>query len=288
MNSRRVGVLGARSLVGQCLVPLLLNAGWRVTAFSRQSFASNHPDLEWRTGYEPPSTGDASIHQWISLLPIWVLPDFFPLLQRYGAQRIVALSSTSRFVKCASSDSWERAQAASLIGGENALENWTESVGRQWVVVRPTLVYGLGRDKNVSEIARFIKRFGFFPLVSGGRGLRQPIHANDVASACATLIDKVAVSNRTYEISGADTLTYRDMVIEIFQRLGRRPKFLYLPLWIAKAAIFAVRLNPKYRHWSASMFERMGQDLVFGYEQAALDFSFHPRKFSLGEEDLAV
>ncbi len=56
--------------------------------------------------------------------------------------------------------------------------------GVEWVILRPTLIYGHGRDKNITEIARFIRRFGFFPLLGKANGLRQPIHVEDVAEAC--------------------------------------------------------------------------------------------------------
>lgn len=286
MDDRHVGVLGARSLVGECLLPVLLDAGWKITALSRQSMVSNRTGLEW---CQWPTNGmdvDCSISHWISLLPIWILPEFFPLLERCGAQRVVALSSSSRFVKVESSEPWEREQAALLVGGEQYLQDWAEATGKQWLVLRPTLVYGLGRDKNIAEMARFIRRFGFFPLFAGGRGLRQPIHASDVAKVCAAAVGNVSASNRAYNISGADTLTYRDMVVKVFRGLDRRPMLVPVPLWSAKLALSLVRLHPRYRHWSAAMLERMRQDLVFDHTQATRDFAFQPKGFVLAAEDM--
>jgi nucleoside-diphosphate-sugar epimerase len=288
MDDRHIGVLGARSLVGECLLPALLEAGWKVTALSRQAMVSNRPGLEWRQWPSDDMDVDCPIAHWISLLPIWILPEFFPLLKRYGAQRVVALSSTSRFVKVESSEPWERAQARLLAGGEQHLQTWAASTGKQWLVFRPTLVYGLGRDKNISEMARFIRRFGFFPLFAGGRGLRQPIHASDVATVCAVAVGNVSASNRAYDISGADTLTYRDMVVDVFRGLGRRPRLVPVPLWGARLTLSLVRLHPRYRHWSAAMLERMGQDLVFDHHQATRDFAFQPKGFVLAAEDMSA
>jgi nucleoside-diphosphate-sugar epimerase len=286
MDDRHVGVLGARSLVGECLLPVLLDAGWKVTALSRQAMASNRPGLEWRQWSANGMDSDCSIGHWISLLPIWILPEFFPRLERCGAQRVVALSSTSRFVKVESSELWEREQASLLASGEQLFQNWAELTGKQWLILRPTLVFGLGRDKNISEMARFIQRFGFFPLFAGGRGLRQPIHARDVAKVCAVAVGKVSVSNRAYDISGADTLTYRDMVVEVFRVLGMRPRLVPVPLWSASLALSLVRLHPRYHHWSVAMLERMGQDLVFDHAQAARDFAFQPKGFVLASNDV--
>ena len=96
------------------------------------------------------------------------------MLERYGACRVVALSSTSRFTKDDSSDPEEQAIALRLADAEARVQAWAASHGVEWVILRPTLIYGLGRDKNIAEIARFIRRFGFFPLFGKAKGLRQP------------------------------------------------------------------------------------------------------------------
>ncbi len=170
MDKSPVGVLGATSLVGACLLPLFARAGYRVTAFSRQELRRADDGIEWRKLTSPPAPDsgpeeDGNIPNWICVAPIWVLPEHFTMLEAYGARRVVTLSSTSRFTKTDSSDSAENAVALRLAEGEARLRTWAESKGVEWVVLRPTLIYGRGRDKNIAEIARFVGRFGFFPLL---------------------------------------------------------------------------------------------------------------------------
>jgi nucleoside-diphosphate-sugar epimerase len=180
----------------------------------------------------------------------------------------------------------EQATAAKLIDGETRLQAWAESRGIKWVILRPTLIYGLGRDKNISEIARFIRRFGFFSVLGEAKGLRQPIHAMDVAGACLAALQGSAASNRAYNISGGETLAYRDMVARIFMALGRLPRLLTVPLWVFRLAVTTLRCLPRYRQWSAAMAERMNHDLVFDHADAARDLDFKPRAFALAAEDL--
>jgi nucleoside-diphosphate-sugar epimerase len=162
--------------------------------------------VEWR---QLPAQGTkgtdiaSPISDWICVAPIWVLPDYFPLIEASGARRLVALSSTSRFTKVGAGDTAENAIAAKLIDSEARVQTWAESRGIEWVVLRPTLIYGQGRDKNISEMALLIRRFGFFPLLGRAQGLRQPIHAEDVAAACIAALDAPAAANRAYNISGA-------------------------------------------------------------------------------------
>jgi len=236
-----VGVLGATSSVGACLLPMLTEAGWQVTAFSRSAVEQSGDRVAWRrlapsspaplmeslvirSGHQTvttqspglPRAGETSISFWICVAPIWVLPDYFALLDAQGARRVVVVSSTSRFTKDDSSDPEEQAIALRLADAEARVREWAESRGVEWVILRPTLIYGLGRDKNIAEIARFIRRFGFFPLFGEASGLRQPIHVADVAGACLAALRAPCAANRAYNISGGETLTYRNMVLVFF------------------------------------------------------------------------
>lgn len=282
-------MLGASSLVGRCVLPLLRTAGRQVVAFSRKPVESTD-GVEWRVLDPSPPTRlpqeEIKVGWWICVAPIWVLPDYFPLIEASGARRVVALSSTSRFTKVGSGDTAENAIAAKLIDAEARVQAWAESRGIEWLVLRPTLIYGQGRDKNISEMARFIRRFGFFPLLGSAQGLRQPIHAEDVAAACVAALQAPGAANRAYNLSGGETLAYREMVARVFAALGRPARLVTVPLWAFRLAVAMLRRLPRYRHWSAAMAERMNRDLVFDHAEAARDFGFKPRGFALTAEDV--
>lgn len=298
----RIGVLGATSLVGGCLLPFLTEAGWQVTAISRRTIGRNASflplvePLAIRLNFQTamakspliPVAGEERVLLWVCVAPIWVLPDYFGLLDMYGARRVVAVSSTSRFSKDNSSDMAERALARHLTDAETRFRAWASESGVEWVILRPTLIYGLGQDKNITEIARFIRRFGFFPLLGKANGLRQPIHAADVAAACFSALRTPCAANRAYNISGGEVLAYRTMVTRIFTALGRRPRLLTVPLWVFRLAVATLRCLPRYRQWSAAMAERMNRDLVFDHAEAVRDLGFNPRAFMPAAEDLPI
>jgi nucleoside-diphosphate-sugar epimerase len=282
----RVGVLGATSLVGACLLPLLIESGAAVIAHSRRAPTAPGDGVEWRQLSDDGEPGVELIPCWICVAPVWVLPDYFRLLEAHGARRVVVLSSTSRFTKDDSNDPHEQEVAVRLAAAEARVQQWAESCGVEWVVLRPTLIYGLGRDKNIAEIARFIRRSGFFPVFGKAGGLRQPIHVQDVAGACAAALQAAAVVDRAYNISGGETLSYRAMVLRVFAALGRRPLLLTVPLWAFSLAVIVLRRVPRYRQWSSAMAQRMNRDLVFDHLDAARDFGFKPRAFLLDAGDL--
>lgn len=289
---RCVGVLGASSLVGECLLPLLADVGWQVVAYSRREGRASSHRATWRrldAALSPVDSlsGEAGeIPCWICVAPIWVLPEYFSLIEAAGARRVVVLSSTSRFTKVGSGDTAENAIAARLIDAEARVQVWAANRGIEWVILRPTLIYGHGRDKNITELARWIRRFGFFPLLGKALGLRQPVHADDVAAACGAALLSSAAGNSAYNLSGGETLTYREMVERIFAAMNRRARFVTIPLGVFRFAITCLRWLPRYRKWTTAMAERMNQDMVFDYADAARDLNFSPRPFQPLYEDL--
>ncbi len=278
MNTDQVGIIGASSMVGAHLCQALVQAQWQVTGFSRAAQPAQ-PGINWQQ--LPASNYQTEIPYWVSLAPLWTLPDYFPFLAACGAKRIVALSTTSIFTKQASSDAAETALVAKLIAAEQALQDWAQEQGIDWILLRPTLIYDPGKDANITQIMRVIETFGCFPLLGAATGLRQPIHAADVAAACIAALTTTGVRNQAYNISGAETLSYAAMVIRIFNALGRRPRLIRVPLWCFRLAVPLARALPRYRHLSAAMAQRMNQDLAFDHSAASCDLGFQPRPFRI-------
>lgn len=295
-DDKRVGVIGATSLVGSCLLPLLARNDWNVTACTRGAIAEpgdSARSVVWESLAREVGVGkggdtdrSSAIAYWICLAPIWVLPEHFAMLARRGTKRIVALSSTSRFTKSNSPDPAEQMMAQRLRDGEIRLETWAREYSIELVILRPTLVYGLGRDKNICVVARFIRRFGFFPLLASAQGLRQPVHAQDVAAACLAALEQKQIREHAYNLSGGETLTYRSMVERVFAALGKPARFLRVPAWLFFLGVGGLRLLPRFQKWTPQMARRMNTDLVFSHADAARDLSFAPRPFALTTEDL--
>jgi nucleoside-diphosphate-sugar epimerase len=281
-DKKCVGVIGATGAVGRYVLPLFVEAGWNVIAFSRKKRDDKRlPGIRWRVLCPPEAQFGEQIQHWVSLAPITALSDYFPLLVSFGARRIVAISSTSRFTKISSPDARERRTAKNLAESEEALIAWAKKENVVYTILRPTMIYDFGRDKNITLIARFIKRFGFFCILGEAEGLRQPVHARDVASACAAALQSQAAENHSYNLSGGEVLSYREMVNCIFFTLGKKPRLVKIPLGLFHAAVFVLRVHPRFRHWSSAMAQRMNQDMIFDHEEARRDLHFAPLCFDL-------
>jgi nucleoside-diphosphate-sugar epimerase len=273
-------VLGATSLIGRFLVPRLEAQGVDAYALSRGPGGAGASHLTWlRVDLGAPDIAALlpPIATVISLSPVWLLPAALPALKARGMTRLVAFSSTSVFTKAASDDEGERGVASRLAEGEAQVKAFCEAQGVAWTLLRPTLIYAEGQDQNVTRLARLIGRLGFLPLAGAGQGLRQPVHADDLAGAALTAAAAPAAEGRAYELPGGETLTYRQMAERVFAALGRRPMILAAPDWLW-AAGFALA-KPLLKGATAQMGKRMSADLTFDAEPARRDLAWRPRAF---------
>ncbi len=280
MPHNHIGVVGATSLVGQHLLPILVANNYQIIACSRKAPQKNTPNINWQqipmnTALQP------KINDWLWVAPIWLLADYFDWLLASGMTRIVVVSSTSRFTKVDSSSSTEQQIVQRLINGEQQLQQQAILSKVAWLILRPTLIYDLGKDKNITAMANFINKFGFFPVLGQAKGLRQPVYAKDVAMACYLALTTKTIKNQSYNLSGAEILSYRQMVERVFLALKCQPRILTIPLGIFRLALFFLHLLPRYRHWTVAMAERMNQDMTFEHQPASNDFGFNPQSFNL-------
>lgn len=279
-------VTGATNQIGHFLLPRLQAAGFMVTAYSRTPPPAT-PEVNWQcadllTSSFPNDLLNDTSTTLFHLAPLPLLP---PLLERLpdntSLKRVIAFSSTSRFTKENSPEPKEREVAKQLIMAENRLITVCQQRGIPWTVFRPTLIYGCGLDKNVTTLANFIRRFGFFPIVGQGQGLRQPVHAEDLAMACVQACESSQTLNRAYNLSGGQTLTYREMIETIFRQLGKTPHIISIPLPMFQGLVRCLTWWSAFAHVSTAMIARMNQNLCFDHTEAWQDFGYQPRRFKI-------
>jgi nucleoside-diphosphate-sugar epimerase len=282
-GARRALVTGATGVVGHFLLPRLVRAGWEVHALSRGAApAALPPGIRWHVhdiggglGALEAAGPGAAFHA----APLSLLPPLVPELAARGFARVLAFGSTSRFTKQGASSERSRAAARALAEAEDRLAEACARHALRWTLFRPTLVYGAGRDRNVSSVARFVRRFGFFPVAGGASGLRQPVHADDLALACLLAVDAPETAGRAYDLGGGTTLTYRAMVEAVFAASGRHPRLLRVPLPLLRAALVVASRLPGFGHLAPDMADRMDADQCFDWEPARRDFGYAPRAF---------
>lgn len=287
-GSACVLVTGASSLVARYLVPLLQPGPRKLVLISR-----TRPD-----GLPPSQVAHwvrADLHdaRWPAALPGRVevlvhlapLPLLQPAIAALGCShlaRVIAFGTTSRLTKVRSSATADQRMVKEQCAAEAWLAQYGAASGVHWTLFRPTMIYDGARDKNIALIARFVRRFGFFPLIGAAAGKRQPVHAADLAQACCLALENEAAFGKTYNLSGGEVLSYREMVDRVFTALGRTPRYIRIPPTLLRAGLGLARVLPSYRYLNTAMADRMNKDMVFDSSDAEQAFGYRPRKFDPG------
>jgi nucleoside-diphosphate-sugar epimerase len=270
-------VIGARGMLGGLIVRRLAELGRNPVAVSREP-AADTPGVEWiqaEIARLPDSFPEIAVVY--ATGPTSSLAEAIPGLAAKGARRLVAFTSTSLMTKTDSDDDEERLSHRRWAEDERLVIALCEQHQIGWTMLRPTLIYLEGADQNISRLAAIIRRLRMFPLCGLGRGLRQPVHAEDLADAAIAAAASDAAINQTYVLPGGETLSYREMIGRIFDGLGM-PRIIVPmppPLWNAAFGVarrFLPGLTPQ-------MGSRMSKDMAFDGTAAIRDFGWAPRRF---------
>lgn len=265
-------VTGATSQIGHFLLPLLMDRGEPVIALSRRPRCIQRANERWVTGTLADTGGASTQIDWIiSFGPMDGLADWLSRHTVAPGLRLVATSSMSAESKRDSGVAAEREVSERLRTGEARLISQCERQGIAWTILRPTLIYGAGLDRSLTPIARRALRWRVFPIPAG-RGLRQPVHAEDVAMAALHALRSDAAVARILPLGGGERLA----VAEMFQRVRNSLPVFTLPMTIpATVLVTAARLWPLQR----GPLMRLETDLVADHDDSCRILGVQPRGF---------
>lgn len=270
-------VFGASGVVGQFLLLQLAARGDRVLAVSRKLPAGTEAtaNIEWLRG---DLCGDMpalpSINAVLSLGPLDAFAAWFARAAPAGARRVIALSSMSAESKRESVDAAERELSMRLRAAENELLRIARERDIGCTILRPTLIYGTGRDRSLAPIARLAKRFRVLPIPLGANGLRQPVHAADLAAACLAALDNAKTMGKVYSLGGGERLRFD----ELLGRIAVGPPRLALPLPVPLTLVRLVAHFVRGRI-GAGALARLTEPLIADNDPATCDFGYAPRAF---------
>ena len=276
--TRTALVFGASGQIGEALLARLAGGGWQVFAVSRVP-RTPAGGVTWLTG-EFANVGGLpeAVDVVFSTGPLDGFAQWYARGQ-VATRRVVAFGSTSLDTKQASADAYERDIVARLQAAERLVFDTASTNGAAATVLRPTLVYGAGRDQTLARIAAMGRRMGFFVLPRGANGKRQPVHVDDLAHAALAVVDAPATDGKAYALPGGETLAYRDMVARTLAALDPPAKLWEVPMPVFRTALWLARKAGMMRGLTDDAVARMREDLVFDASPAWRDFGYAPRPF---------
>ncbi len=106
-----------------------------------------------------------------------------------------------------------------------------------WTIVRPPLVYGEW-DRGTLKIFQLAKS-GVLPVFGDGSQELSVIHAEDLARAIVAAATAPAAAGHVYFAAHPTTTTSRALATAVAQALGKRPRVVGIPPFVARAVLWA-------------------------------------------------
>ena len=161
------------------------------------------------------------------------------------------------------------------------LENQIMSSDLDYTIIRPTMIYGNQRDRNIHKLVKIVNKYPLVPVVGDGQGLMQPIYAKDLADAVARAYLSEKSSGKAYNVAGKQPLKYIDVLQLIANELGKQRKYLKVPISIALAVGFVAE-KISNGIITVEKIKRLKEDKVFDYSEAERELGFSPIAFEEG------
>jgi uncharacterized protein YbjT (DUF2867 family) len=279
----RLLLTGGTGLLGGALLELLLAGGHEVRCLVRER-SPNASRL--RAGRGPGrveivrgDAGDAralsralsGMDALVHVAGIEHAPRVLEAARRSGVGRLVAVGSTSA-----------HSVYEFRSGPKLAMEKLVRESGLAYTIVRPSMIYGSELDKNVHRLLRFLDRSPLFPMFGSGENLWQPVYHEDCARGVYEALVRPAAVGRSYDLPGAEALTYLELVKTAAGALGRKPRIVRLPLEPVRLSLVAAERLRLPLPVGSEQVLRLREDKAYAYDWAREDLGYAPRPFREG------
>ncbi len=275
----RVLLTGATGLLGGELLKLLLAEGHEARCLLRAgSSNASRLDAERAEIFRGDAANEEDLLRALqgtdALLHVAGIEYAQPVVEaarRAGVGRVVVVGSTSVH------SSYEFRAGPKL-----RMERVVRRSGLDWTIVRPSMIYGSERDKNVQRLLRFLGRSPVFPMFGPGTNLWQPVYHEDCARGVYEALVRLSAVGRSYDLPGGESLTYLDLVKTAAGALGKKPRIVRLPLEPVRLLLGAAEKLRLPLPVGSEQVLRLREDKAYPYEEARRELGYAPRPFREG------
>ncbi len=277
----KIFITGATGFTGSRVVPLLLKNGFEIRCLYRASSDRSPLDglnVEWALGDVSDTASLTSAMDGtdilvnIASLGFGHVDSIIRAAKDAGIKRAVFISTTAIFTQLNAPSKKVR------VAAELAVEN----SGLKYTILRPTMIYGSPRDRNMWRLIKFMRLSPIIPIFGDGKYLQQPIYVDDIAAAVLGCLKADVTIGKSYNIAGAQALTYNEVIDTLAKALNKRVWKLHVP---SKPVVSLLRLFERIKipfPIKAEQVLRLNENKDFSYAEAQRDFGFNPLSFEEG------
>jgi len=109
-------------------------------------------------------------------------------------------------------------------------EQAVQGSGLSWTIFRPSVIFGPG-DGFINQLASLIRKAPVIPVVGSGTSEFMPVRVEEVATTFKRALDDPATTTgQLYELGGAKTYTYEELLDVIAAKLGKKKPKVHIPV----------------------------------------------------------
>lgn len=120
-------------------------------------------------------------------------------------------------------------QKAAYAKSKEMAEQAVIEFGIPYMIFRPALIYGYQQPLGLGVIENSIRKHGIVPVFGDGQKLEQPVFVKECADIMTYYILREP-DNRIIEVLGKTAYTYCEMCELIGEVVGKKPKFIRVPV----------------------------------------------------------
>ncbi|XKE94022.1 NAD-dependent epimerase/dehydratase family protein [Metaplanococcus flavidus] len=214
------------------------------------------------------------INSIIHIANIRYSPSILNKANEYGVEKVVLIHTTGVYSKYRSYNALYQEIEEKIMKMSYPHTNY--------IILRPTMIYGNHRDHNMHKLIKFINTIPVFPVFGDGSALMQPVHVEDLASATISAHNSKYINNEDFVLSGGSVVTYKEVITTIKDELGKKTKLFYIPI---KLAVFGAGILSKMFSKpiiSVEQVKRLQEDKAYPNEKARKLLNYNPRSFNEG------
>ena len=153
--------------------------------------------------------------------------------------------------------------------------------GLQWIILRPSEVYGPQMKEGIGELISWVKNLKFIPIVGDGSYCMSPVYIDDVVEAIAQIVVNPDLINQKLNLCGPEIIPFREVIDRLSRFLEVRRNKIFIPVWIARLGVSLssiVKLGSFIPDQIPRLLCRKDQDI----SQTSTLISYFPRKLEEG------
>jgi nucleoside-diphosphate-sugar epimerase len=164
---------------------------------------------------------------------------------------------------------------------KKAQERMFLASGLPGCVLRPTLMYGWFDPKHFGWLSRFMERVPVFPIPGHGRYMRQPLYERDFCRAIVWCVEH-RPAGQIYDLVGNERIDYIDIIRAIRDVKGLRTPIVRIPYGLFDALLRFYALFSNKPPFTSSQLKALTAGDDFTGVDIEKTFGFRPTPFAEG------